>query len=74
METKTPTEYEKRVTEFRDKYLALVKEYDVDFISYPQFVQKSNGAFEIICTTNLVDKKTVATPSPIQQKDGKIIQ
>jgi len=64
-----------RVAKFREGYLDLVKQYEVDFVSYPQFIQTRGGAFQVVTPINLVDKKYLPTPSPLQQNDeGKIIK
>lgn len=60
---------------FKKEYLALVKKYECDFISFPRFVQSpASGAYMIVIDSQLFDKKSVPVPSPIASKDGKIIE
>lgn len=72
-QTKEKTEAETRLEGFRKEYLDLVKKYDVDFISYPQYTQTEDGAYATVIGMKLVDRKSIPVPSPMA-KDGKIIK
>jgi len=61
------------MNDFRVAYLDLVKKYDVDFVSYPQYVQAPGGGYVTVTGMMLVDKKTLPVPSPMTEK-GKIIK
>ena len=62
-----------RIEAFQKEYIALTEKYDVDFASFPQYGQISNGAFVTMIATQLIDKKALPKPSPMT-KDGKIIK
>lgn len=67
--TKLTEEQQKDVTDrmdsFRGEYLSLVEKYEVDFVSFPQYVQTQSGAFTTVAGMSLVDKKYVPVTSPI---------
>lgn len=46
-----------RVEGFRTGYLELVKQFEVDFVSYPQYQQQADGTYSTIPTLTVVDKK-----------------
>lgn len=56
-----------RMEGFKKEYLSLVEKYDVDIMSFPQFKQNEGGGFEVVCITQLVDRKSV--PSPLSKED-----
>lgn len=58
---------EQRVAAFREEYLALVDKYQVDFASYPQFVQNREGSFSVISNMSVIDKKFAPVPSTITE-------
>ncbi len=55
-----------RVDEFKKEYLALVEKFQVDFVAYPQYVQVQGGGFVTLANMQILDKKYLPTPSPIQ--------
>lgn len=59
-------ESQERKDSFRNEYIALTEKYQVDFASYPQYAPTPNGNFTTIILTELMDKKALATKSPIQ--------
>lgn len=57
-----------RVAEFKEKYEALVKETQVDFVTYPQKIQIGQGVYADTCTIQIVDKKYLPIPSPLNEE------
>lgn len=58
---------DERVAEFRKRYLANVEELQVDFVSFPQYVQTQQGFYGTIPSMQLVDKKYMPIPSPFAE-------
>lgn len=72
MPTLTPeqeADVEIRLKEFKERYLALVTEFEVDFVSYPQYVQTGPQVFSTYNAMQLMDKKYAPVPSPITPDD-----
>ncbi len=65
---------ETRVDAFRKGYVELVEKYQVDFVSYPQWVQNPNGAFLTVSNMTIVDKKFMPIPSPMQDGGDSVIK
>lgn len=63
-----------RVEQFRARYLASVEELQVDFVSFPQYVQLPNGIYGTVPNMTLVDKKYMPTPSPLSDEQGLIAE
>lgn len=53
-----------RAEKFVAKYGELVKEFDIDFATYPMFTPDGNGGFKIVVQTQPVDMKGRAQKSP----------
>ncbi len=54
-----------RMDSFRGDYLSLVEKYQIDFVSFPQYVQTQSGSFTTVAGMSMVDKKYVPVASPI---------
>ncbi len=57
--------FESRRDEFLSQYGALVKEFEVDFISVPAYIPNEQGTWSLVVQGQVVDKKDQPTPSPI---------
>lgn len=57
-----------RVEEFRTRHLANVEELQVDFITYPQYVQVAPNVYGTYNGMHLVDKKYAPVPSPLNEE------
>lgn len=71
MEPLTPEQQEDveiRLKEFKERYLALVQEFEVDFVSYPQYVQTGPQVFSTYNAMQLMDKKYAPVPSPLNDE------
>lgn len=55
-----------RVEDFKKEYTKLVDKFQVDFISYPQYIPSENG-FTTAAQMTIIDKKYLPVKSPIQQ-------
>lgn len=65
---------EARMEAFKKEYMELSRKHEVDFSSYPQFIQNPRGAFEIVSMMTLIDTKYAPIKSPLQPSDGSIIK
>lgn len=61
---------DERVEEFSKRYAANVEELQVDFSSFPQYVQIGPNLFGTLSSAKLVDKKYAPIPSPLTPNEA----
>lgn len=57
MDQKLTEEQTERMKKFREEYIELVKKYEVDFVSFPQYILQKDGYYQTTIITTLQDKK-----------------
>lgn len=57
-----------RVEEFKKRHIANIQELEVDFVSYPQYVQTGPSHFSTVAGMHLVDTKYAPIPSPLNEE------
>lgn len=65
-------ESQDRLNLFVKEYQQLTETHNADMVSYPQFVPGANGTFQVQIVTQIVDKKHLPIPSPLQNSKGVI--
>ena len=65
-------ESQDRMVKFMKAYDSLVKEYEVEFMSFPQFVPSGQHGFNISSQLIPIDKKNRPVPSPMSDDKGII--
>ena len=73
MKNLTPEEQkdvELRTKKFLEEYRALTEKYQVDFISYPEYIPNPNGEFMTRISNTLIDRKYLPVKSPLQSGGG----
>lgn len=68
------TDIDTRIEEFLKRYRDNVLELEVDFVSYPQYVQTGQNTFSTYNGIHTVDKKYAPIPSPLANDDGEVIE
>lgn len=63
---------EQRTEEFKRRYGENVKELEIDFISFPQYVQVGPNLYSTLNQMQLMDTKYAPTPSPLSDESGLI--
>lgn len=65
-------ESEDRIVKFMTAYDALVKQYEVEFMAFPQFVSSGQHGFNVMSQILPVDQKNRPVPSPLSDDNGII--
>lgn len=63
-----------RTEEFFKRYKENVLELEIDFVSYPQYVQTGQNMYSTFNGIHTVDKKYAPVPSPFTNEDGEVAE
>lgn len=58
-----------RATAFQKEFEGLLEKHLVGCVAIPEFRPSPTGSFHVVCSIQIIDKKYLSTPSPIQDND-----